>query len=212
MLERSILIVDDNKRIEDIYIPSYRSEIEQLAKGTKWEDYSFSFIHKQSMKEAIDYLSDVNNCVDVLVVDYDFGVEKTFEDGAAFVSFVRGNINRFCQIVFYTMHGINNIEKSDLIDLVNSDVYKLVDKASDSNSLSSIIFEAATRRNPIVESLERFYIDHSAMLKTYKYTIFESEVTFEEIINHIRMDDSDGRLFVEKLLNKAVVQSIDVRR
>lgn len=211
MLERVILIVDDNKKIESVYIPAYKVELSKIVFG-KWNDYTFTFIHKSSMKDALDYLSDIQNCVDVLVVDYDFGGEKTFSNGSEFVKHVREKINRYCQIVFYTMQGIDSIDKSELVKLVNSDVYKLVDKSSGNDIMAKAIFEAATKRNPIVESLERFYLDHSNMLATYKYTVFDETITFDEIINHIRMDDEIGRKFVEKLFNKSILQSVDVRR
>ena len=211
MLERVILIVDDNKNIERVYIPAYKTELSKKLSG-KWEDYDFTFIHKPTMKDALDYLSDMDNCVDVLVVDYDFGNERTFSNGSEFVSHVRDNINRCCQIVFYTMQGIDSIDKSELVQLVNSDVYKLVDKSESIEVMVTAIFEAATKRNPIVESLERFCLNHSNMLSTYNYTVFSESITIDEIINHIRMDDEIGRVFVEKLLNKSILQSVDVRR
>ncbi|MBR5424353.1 MAG: hypothetical protein IK108_10120 [Clostridia bacterium] len=211
MLERIVLIVDDNKNIESVYIPAYKSEISKMDLG-KWADYKFTFIHKSSMKEAQEYLSDIQNCVDVLVVDYDFGGEKTFPNGADFVKYVRESVNRYCQIVFYTMQGIDSIDKRELVDLVNSDVFQLVDKSSGNDIMAKAIFAAATRCNPIVESIERFYLGHSHLLSTYRYTVFEEKTTFDDIINHIRMDDKIGRQFVEKLLNKAVLQSVDLRR
>ena len=211
MLERVILIVDDNKNIESVYIPAYKMELSKMDLG-KWKDYIFTFIHKSTMKDALDYLSDMHNCVDVLVVDYDFGSEKTFSNGSEFVRHVREEINRYCQIVFYTMQGIDSIDKSELVQLVNSDVYKLVDKSASNEVMVTAIFEAATKRSPIVESLERFYLKHSNMLSTYNYTVFSESITIDEIINHIRMDDENGRIFVEKLLNKSILQSVDVRR
>lgn len=211
MLERIILIVDDNPHIEDVYIPAYLSDIEALKKNSdKWKDYSFRFIHKLSMKEALLYLSDVNNCVDVLVVDYNFHNDKMFTSGTGFVKHVREHINRFCQIVFYTMQGIGSIEKDELIDLVNSDVYRLVDKSKDNSELARVLFEAATQRNPIVESLEHFYYKYSSLLQAYEYTIGGEFVSFEEIINHIRMDDSKGRAFISKLLQRAILLNTDI--
>lgn len=211
MLERVILIVDDNKKVESIHIPAYKLELSKMDKG-KWKDYEFTFVHKASMKEAKEYLQDINNCVDVLVVDYNFIGEKTFQNGSEFIKYVRESVNRYCQIVFYTMQGYDCIEKSELVDLINSDVYKFVDKAASEGKMAQVIFEAATRRNPIVESLEKFYYSHQNMLSSFEYTVFGESVTFEEIINHIRMDDEQGRGFIEKLLSKSTLQSVDMRR
>ena len=70
------------------------------------------------------------------------------------------------------------------------------------------LFEAATLRNPMVESLEYFYTRYSSLLQTYDYSFAGQKMTFEEIIGHIRMDDEIGRTFVEKLLQKAILREI----
>lgn len=211
MLERNILIVDDNTRIQSVYIPAYSFEIDSLKNASeKWQQYNFNLIHRASMKEALAYLSEISNCVDVLVVDYDFNGETTFSSGTAFVKHIREKINRYCQVVFYTMQGIGSIDKQDLVDLVNSDVFKLVDKSDDLSEMAGILFEAATLRNPIVESLEHFFIKYSTMLQHYKYTLGGESVSFDEIINHIRMDDVQGRAFIEKLLQKAVLLDTNI--
>lgn len=211
MLERNILIVDDNPRIKDIHIPSYLYHIDGFkSKFNKWNQYSFNFIHMERMEEAMTFLTDLNNCVDVLVVDYNFHAKEKFTSGTEFVKYVRNNINRYCQIVFYTMQGIGTIEKEELVDLVNSDVYKIIDKSNDNSRMAHVIFEAATLRNPIVESLEHFYIKYSSLLKNYKYTIEGESISFEEIINHIRMDDPLGRTFIDKLMQKAILLNTDI--
>ena len=72
MLERVILIVDDNHRVETIDIESYKGIISDLktAEGNeKWKNYEFSFVYKSTMDEAIRYLSDPNQCVEGVVVD-----------------------------------------------------------------------------------------------------------------------------------------------
>lgn len=206
MLERNILIIDDNKRVKDIYIPAYLSKINELKIASeKWSKYQFNVEHCSSMHDALNYFSNSKNLVDVLVVDYEFNGETTFSNGIAFVKYIRENVNRYCQIVFYTMQGLRNIDVDEWSALVNSDVFKFVDKSTKEDILGEVIFEAATRRNPIVESFERFWCKYGAMLDTYKYTFDGQEVTFEEIINHIRMDDSLGRVFVEKLLQKSIL-------
>lgn len=211
MLERNILIVDDNPRIKSIYIPAYLDVINSLkSQSEKWNTYHFQLSHCSSMKDALDYLSNTLNIVDVLVVDYDFNGETTFTNGTSFVKYIREKINRYCQIVFYTMQGTSNIEKSELINLINSDVFKLVDKSLDSTEMAQILFEAATIRNPIVESLEQFFLRYRSLLETYHYNIGGDPVSFDEMINHIRMDDSKGRLFIEKMMQKAILLNVDI--
>ena len=211
MLDRNILIIDDNSRIETIYIPAYLKTINSLkATSEKWAKYNFTLMHCPSMKAALDYLSDPRNYVDVLVVDYDFNGETTFSNGTAFVNYIREKINRFCQIVFYSMQGTTSIEIDEWAALVNSDVYQFVDKSDDTSVMGKVIFDAATRRNPIVESLERFWCQYGALLNTYNYKVGGADISFEEIICHIRMDDETGRAFIEKLLRKAILLSTEI--
>ena len=211
MLERRILIVDDNADVSDVYIPAYINRIHLRKKeSTKWINYNFILDHITSLKEALEYLNDVHNYVDVLVVDYDFNGESTFSDGAAFVKYIREMVNRYCQIVFYTMQGISYLEKKTLIDMVNADVFRLVDKSNGVDPFADVLFEAATTRNPIVESLERFFQKYSDMLETYEYRFDGETISFEEIIHHIRMDDRIGRVFIEKLLQKGILMNIEI--
>lgn len=211
MLERRILIVDDNADVSDVYIPAYINRINLRKKeSTKWINYNFILDHITSMKEALEYLNDVHNYVDVLVVDYDFNGESTFSDGAVFVKYIREMVNRYCQIVFYTMQGISYLEKKTLIDMVNADVFRLVDKSNGIDPFADVLFEAATTRNPIVESLERFFQKYSDMLETYEYRFDGETISFEEIIHHIRMDDRIGRVFIEKLLQKGILMNIEI--
>lgn len=209
MLERNIVIVDDNAKVKTVHIPAYLGAINQMKlTSEKWKNYEFKFHHLSSMQAAQKYMEDKKNCIDVLVVDFDFNGEKTFASGAAFVKYVRNNLNRYCQIVFYTMQGITCIEKDELVDLINSDVFKIVDKSVCEREVARTLFEAATLRNPMVESLEYFYTRYSSLLQTYDYYFDSQKVTFEEIIGHIRMDDEIGRKFVEKLLQKAILREI----
>lgn len=213
MLDRIILIIDDNPRIESTYIPAYTYEINKLKqKLPKWQNYNFILVHKKSMKEALSYLSDTGNMVDVLVVDYDFGGERTFTNGTEFVIYIREHVNRHCQIVFYTMQSIESIEKSEYINLINSDVYQFFDKSGDHSKIARVLFDAATLRDPIVESLEHFMIEYHNLLNSYEYSIGGIRITFEEMVNHIRMDDDIGRTFVEKLLQKGILLSTDIWR
>lgn len=213
MLERVILIVDDNHRVESIDIESYKGIISDLktAEGNeKWKNYEFSFVYKSTMDEAIGYLSDPNKCVDVVVVDYNFENDLRFSNGTKLVKHIRDKLNRFCKIIFYTMKGIDNIEKAELSELVNSDVYRIIDKSENNKEIAQCIFDAATQKNPIVDSLERFYITYQKLLETYNYTVFGEKVTFDQIIQHIRMDDEKGRLFLDRLLKKAILSSTDI--
>ena len=115
MLERNIVIIDDNPRIEELYIPTYLEKINQLKNSDpKWSSYEFHIKHCAGMRRALDYLDNPNNIIDVLVVDYDFSTEshKPFSNGTVFVDHVRKNITLYLQILIFTVksprhhHGI----------------------------------------------------------------------------------------------------------
>lgn len=86
----------------------------------------------------------------------------------------------------------------------------MVDKSEDPSKMAQILFQAATIRNPIVESLEQFFRKYSSLLETYHYNIGGKSESFDEIINHIRMDDSEGRAFIEKMMQKAILLNTDI--
>ena len=108
------------------------------------------------------------------------------------------------------MQGLSIIDTDEWASLVNADVFKFVDKSASDDILGKTIFEAATLRNPIVESLERFWLKYETLLGTYTYTFEGQTITFAEIINHIRMDDDAGRVFIEKLLQKAILMNVEL--
>lgn len=212
MIDRVILIVDDNPNIERVYFPNYKKWIQIFKNNNiKWKDYSFQFIHIINMDEALEYMQSTTNIVDVLVVDYNFNNTSQFETGAAFIKFVREKINRYCQIIFYTMQSTTTFSINELVDLINSDVYKMIDKSIvGDNSLIEAIFNAATERNPFIESLESFFIKYDKLLESSRYSVMGESITFSQLINHIRMDDKEGRILLEKLLQKAILSSIDI--
>lgn len=211
MFERIIVIIDDNKRVNDIYIPSYSARIEELkTEHPEWANYAFNLIHMSSMQEAQDYLKS-QKIVDVLVVDYDFNGEKSFSSGTEFIEYVREKVNKHCRIIFYTMQGKDSICVDELIALINSDVYKMVDKSDDAEEMGNAIFEAATKCDPIVISLERFFAKYQTLLSSYKYSFFGEEMLLNEAIDHIRMDDKIGRVLIDKLLQKAILLETNIK-
>ena len=212
MLERNIMIVDDDDKTESIHIPSYKRKLDELKKQSeKWHHHIFNLFHMISMGDALEFLAQSGNYVDVLLVDYKFLNVNTFVNGADFVKHIRDNVNRQCQIVFYTMHGVDSIPNTELVSLINSNVFMFVDKSANTNVVAQAIFDACTLGNPVVESLERFYQKYKIMLEAKRYTLADEDASFEDIINHIRMDDEIGRSFVEKLLQKAILLETDLK-
>ena len=106
------------------------------------------------------------------------------------------------------MFQIDSIDKQKFITLINSDVYAFVDKSTD--TLHNLIFEAATSSDPTVVSLERFFYKYRHILKNASYTVLGENYGTEEIIKHIRLDDEVGRVFIDKLLYKAIITETDI--
>jgi hypothetical protein len=56
------------------------------------------------------------------------------------------------------------LDNDEFLSLINSDVYKMLDKSQDYTTIGNIIFEAAIKCNPVVLSLERFFIKYETLL------------------------------------------------
>lgn len=210
MFERVILLIDDNPKTESIYKIAYERHIKEIQEqDEKYKHYKFEFKCFSNMSSAKEFMVN-NNLVDVLVVDYDFKTGDEFENGANFIKFVRENVNKQCRVIFYTMQEKNSIETSELIAMINSDVYKMLDKAEQTEETSQIIFEAAIKCDPIVHSLENFFLKYKNILSFNSYTYDGQEVTIDKIISHIRMDDEIGRYFIDKILYTSILSNIDI--
>jgi hypothetical protein len=206
------MIVDDDESFETIHIPAYVRKINELKKQhQKWSHHRFNIVHLLSMDDAMKSLTSKDTCTDALLVDYRFLNDSSFSNGADFVKYVRDNVNRQCQIVFFTMHGVSTIPHNELVSLINSNVFKFLDKSVSPETIANTLFDACTVMSPVVESLERFFLKYSTVLEKNCYTLHGEDSTFEEVITHIRMDDEKGRTFVEKLLQKAILLETDLK-
>ncbi len=210
MYERNILIVDDSKNIPTLYIPQYEDRAEEVRRScSKYENYHLKFEHTNTIEEAIKYLIG-NNIVDVLIIDYRFNNSTSGQNGTDLVKYIRSHINKHCRVIFYTMHDISSIPATDIISLVNNQIFKLVDKGKVNNEeFVNIIYDAAINCDIVVTELERFWEEYKDIFNNYHYTFLGEHHKFDDIITHIRMDDSIGRNIVEKLLHKALIDSIE---
>ncbi len=211
MFNRKILIVDDETNIEKLFIPSYLEAAEEIKKENKdYRQYDLEFKHIVSIEETIEYLK-TQAIVDVLIIDYKFNNERNRRTGVDLIKFVRENINKHCRVIFYTMNELAGIAANEYVQLINNQVFRIVDKANCSNlEFTKIIFEAVADCDVIVNSLERFWIEYGEIFKYYKYTFLGEEQKFSDILNHIRMDDKIGRVIIDKLVHKALIDSVEV--
>jgi len=211
MFERIIWIIDDDPKVEETLIENYKVRIENIKKSfVQWQNCDFKLFYLPSLSLAKQHLEE-NSLVDVLVVDYDFNGEVAFKNGSEFVTYVREKINKQCRIIFYTMQGIKIVENEELVSLINSDVYLMIDKSLGNDIMAKAIFEAAISCSPVVLSLERFFYQYRNILNKTKYNVFDREFALDEIINHIRMDDEIGRAFIDKLLYKAIIKETELK-
>lgn len=210
MYERNILIVDDNKNISTLYIPQYNEIAEELRKNKEQlVNYELIFTAEQSIESAIAKLNE-KSMIDVLIIDYRFNNSSDGKNGADLVKYVRDNINKHCRVIFYTMHEVESIPPTDMISLVNNQIYRFVDKGKMTNEgFVELIYEAAVSCDIVVTALERFWNDYKDILSESKYTFMNEEHSFEEVISHIRMDDEIGRSIIDKLFHKALIDSVE---
>lgn len=210
MYDRNILIVDDSTRVKTLYIPQY----EQISKHIKesseeYGQYELNFYSQETIDSAINCLKQ-GLMVDVLVIDYKFNNSLDGKNGTYLVDYVRKNINKHCRVLFYTMHEVESIPHADIVSLINNQIYKFIDKGKTSNEeFVKIVFEAAISCDIIVTALERFWEQYKDILINSKYTFMNNDYDFDEVINHIRMDDEIGKVIIDKLLHKALIELIE---
>lgn len=210
MYKRNVLIVDDNDRIANFYIPQYEEIAGRLREESEgYRDYELVFDSVQSINAAKEYLRQ-GNIVDVLIIDYRFNNSDLYQNGADLVKYVRENSNKHCRVIFYTMHEVSDIPNEDMVNLINSQIFRLVDKGRTSEAeFIRTIYEAAVDCDVIVASMEHFMEEYSELLEQCDYTFMGEQYKISDIITHIRMDDQVGRSIVDKLLYKALIDSVE---
>lgn len=211
MFNRKILIVDDESNIETLYIPDYLEAANEIKEqNERYSQYDLEFKHIVSIDGAIEYLK-TQALVDVLIIDYKFNNEHNRKSGVDLIKFVRENINKHCRVIFYTMNELAGIPPASYVQLINNQIFRIVDKANCSNfEFTKIIFEAVADCDIIVNSLERFWLEYKDVFEHYKYTFLSEEQKFSDILNHIRMDDEIGKTIIDKLVHKALIESVEV--
>ena len=211
MFNRKILIVDDETNIEKLFIPSYLEAAEEIrTQNERYSQYDLEFKHIVSIEDAIRYLK-TQEIVDVLIIDYKFNNESNRRSGVDLIKFVRENVNKHCRVIFYTMNELAGIPPESYVQLINNQVFRIVDKANCNDfEFTKIIFEAVGDCDVIVNSLERFWMEYREVFEHYKYTFLGEEQKFPDILNHIRMDDTIGKAIIDKLVHKALIDSVEV--
>lgn len=211
MFNRKILIVDDDPNIEILYIPAYLEAVNEIKEQIeRYSQYDLDFTHIVSIDGAVEYLKS-QAIVDVLIIDYKFNNEYNRKSGVDLIKFVRENINKHCRVIFYTMNELAGIPATSYVQLINNQVFRIIDKANCSNyDFAKIILEAVADCDIIVNSLERFWLEYKEIFEHYKYTFLGEEQKFSDILNHIRMDDEIGKTIIDKLVHKALIESVEV--
>ena len=211
MFNRKILIVDDEENIEKLFIPSYIEAAEEIkSKDERYREYDLEIKHIVSIENAIEYLK-TQAIVDVLIIDYKFNNERKKRTGVDLIKFVRENVNKHCRVIFYTMNELAGIPPESYVQLINNNVFRIVDKANCTDyEFTRIMLEATIDCDIIVNSLEKFWVEYREVFEQYKYTFLGEEQEFSDILNHIRMDDKIGRTIIDKLVHKALIDSVEV--
>ena len=197
--------------IEKLFIPSYLEAAEEIkTQNERYSQYDLEFKHIVSIEDAIEYLK-TQAIVDVLIIDYKFNNERNRRTGVDLIKFVRENVNKHCRVIFYTMNELAGIPPESYVQLINNQVFRIVDKANCNDfDFTKIIFEAVVDCDVIVNSLEKFWMEYRDVFEHYKYTFLGEEQKFPDILNHIRMDDAIGKVIIDKLVHKALIDSVEV--
>lgn len=209
-MNRKILIVDDNKNVTDLDVPGYLAELKEIQEKCN-TSIEFEFTVFNTIEESLIYLNS-DNIVDVVLIDYNFNCKSgEFSNGVDLVLEIRNTINKQCRIIFYTMDSITNIHQEELKRLINSNIYKFIDKRKDAVTISETIYNAALECNFVALTLERFLFEYKTLLSKHNYSILGESVSVEEIIKNIRLDSEIGREMIENIIHRTIILNLDIQ-
>ncbi|WP_139490246.1 hypothetical protein [Brevibacillus dissolubilis] len=219
---RKVLIVDDNKDTPDTieeYLAIYKElqEREQLP-------YTLEFIWEETIESALERFDKKIEVIDVALIDYDFSYDTKGKKGVYLVKKIRDHINQRCKIVFNTMHGISFLNKSELVDLINNDVFRFISKSGETFDLKyqevgdkadqlivEAIIEALDSYDPVSNALERYLVNYFDVMRDVKIDINGKEYSIQEIIDAIRLCKEPGNTFVANLLEMTVMDFLEIK-
>lgn len=220
-LVRNILIVDDDEYIEKISIPLYL-EIYSKLKEENEIPYKLVFSWEDTIENAIQRLNLKKDVFDVILIDYEFTKDTKRVKGIELVQKIRAAINKRCKIVFYTMRGLKDIDREELVTLINNDVFRYLSKGEENVNfikgqlgktsaelIVESLVEAINDIDPISSALEKYLIEYSELLKDVQIELDNKKYYIQEIINSIRMDEELGNIFINNLLNASILNCID---
>lgn len=223
MLERNILIIDDDEDTEIISINAYK-DIFRVLKEKEKLNYNLNFFWESSIPDALDRLNKKEEVFDILVIDYDFPNDYLSQKGIDLVKRIREAINKRCKIVFYTMHAPHEINQSVFIELINNDIYRFVPKDGDMLDLKyfetnnnksdqlivEAIIDAISDSDPISQALEKYMVEYKEILNKVKINVDGKDCTIEEVLESVRLYGDLGNKFVSNLLQMSIIDHFDI--
>ncbi|MED3634545.1 hypothetical protein [Bacillus thuringiensis] len=223
MLERNILIIDDEEETE-ISIEAYKA-IFLVLKKELGLNYNINFFWEKSITDAKKTLEEKSINFDSLVIDYDFPNEVKPQKGIHLVKKIRESINKRCKIVFYTMHAPHELDPSEFIDLINNDIYRFVPKDGDMLSLNykyagfnksdqlivEAIIDSLNDVNPISIALENYLMNFKNSSGNMVLNIEGVEYSIVEVLDSIRLYEDPGNKFVQNLLELSIMDYLELK-
>lgn len=224
--KRNILIIDDETRMIKVKEAAYKELYRDLSKKQK-RQYELSFQWCSSIDAAEEYFKNRNESIDVALIDYEFCNDGAkARSGVDVVRKIREHVSKRCKIVFFTAGGIDKIDREKLLDLINNDVFRFIDKAGGFPALKNManpnydapeqiiveaFVDALAELDPFSQALESYMLEHSAISDKLTLTVDEKIYTFEEILDSIRMERDPGQTFVENLLQAKLMDFIELK-
>lgn len=223
MLKRKILIVDDDPDTKEENIPEYE-EIYLDLKDEIGSLYNIEFEWEKSISAAIERLNKREEVIDVLLIDYEFNDDEAGKKGVYLVKKIRETLNKRCKIIFYTMNGKSLLTQRELVDLINNDVYRFIQKSGESFQLKytevgnradqvivEAIIDALNDSDPISSALENYLVNYKLIMSDFQIKVDNHAYTLDEIINSIRLYTDPGNKFVSNLIEMAMLDFIEMK-
>lgn len=218
-IQRNILIVDDSKNI-DRDIKSYNYIFGKL-KEVRDLDYNLIFYSRKKYEEAIELLQDPDIVFDVVIVDHNLSEGGNEHFGDDLIQEIRQHINKHCKLIFYSMGDLAEIfpNRLDLINLFNLGIFRFLSKDMSTSNTPlfgsgqmqlrvETIIDAIQDIDFVQVTLERYFAEYREVISDEMITVAGRNYSVNEIINLIKKDADEGRLYKSNLAESVIIHNI----
>ncbi|WP_353107257.1 hypothetical protein [Acetoanaerobium noterae] len=234
-MERRILVIDDDRDIK-ITTEDYVELFNKLKHyESRISNFDLKFDICSTIEEAISKLREEKYVYHSMLIDYDFNEnsDSNIKNGIQLIDYIRESFNARIQIIFYTMHPIDDINKDQLFQLCNSNISRFIfkDSVNTLNNLKyklvegfeeadQVVVEAiieslskyALSDNPICSGLEELLLNYRLLDENFHIVIDDNNFKVLEVLNAIRLDKELGKKYIDLIVRQSILSSLTSKK